>query len=1726
MPIDKITPRQLDADSDGKLISKTSMLDALNLYIGEDDSGNKGVLKNIKGNSIVNVVGDLGDHFFRIIGSVTDSRTGICYLFLFSDNPSYHSVWAYDPEGKLANDGAEVFTLIYRSKQFNFDPQGFVKGDVVYINKQTFTDRGPEFEKDAVIYFTDGKNEPRKINAYRAYQSENNFQIHGDDIYAEADFITACPKTPVDAITFKFERDESRSGSNFKVEPGFQFAYQNVYQDGFESAISCYSDIAFPPTIINQGSSSDVDHSLFNKCVLTIPAQGPEISKIKIVARRGNGPDFFVIDEVNVEPGVDTVYDFYNDRITKGIPSIESVKQFDNLPRRAKAQSVASNRVLYGNYLDGYDNVETSCIASIKYADRPQDFQDFNIGYKPAITRNDVNFSLESGIHYNKSTGFQLDFSSVPDSYSENDTIDISITIAPDRNWHIYRYQQGHTYHSTPHIGAVEQENPDGEDTGFNADVNAENFIDTSTVISSSLFLEYNDYPVFGRKDGIQEAIGSTLYWRTVGGANADTFVECSFGTSGGNPLILKGGPVNFTASFRFTADIASGGRQVVKNAVKAMLSFKRLDIFDNSPLTNYDRVTDEELQAQYLNDLNVEILTRKDQSELNIDLNLPDRLSVAQGRPNVPDDETNPLAKLIVAVKRNGTEVSDPSIQSSTAYPNASRVPVGFFAVEKADVLFDLEGFNVDGEDLQVNFIICAKEINNVELFTCMKGAPNESTSTNLSWAWVRSSKLAELESSSELESPYQYVSEFFGSSFTSSLDDPIDVMGGEDLPSVIGDELITASLPAYNYTRQMGYLDFGEGPDATNAFYANRVELNGTYFNTYSRFSLLDGEGGPGGGRQGSEGTQFPGYYDRASMYNLGSVNSNADPQVTTPQGTPYGWANTVFYRGTILFYFYDTFGGPASTETAITLPLLRFTSADYKYYLDSTYVDHKRLHSFSEITTALFFVNRVNVNDRSFKTSADHDFGIVYFDERGRHGFVNPLATVYVPGYSSLERPGPPGSVSINLKLDHTPPSWAHNYKIVYSKNTSVKEFVQYSAGGAFAKEIEGQQVEESNQNIYVSLNYLQEHPISYSSSFGARGIDGGLSIYKFSEGDKLRVISHDDGGARAYPYNYEFDVVDYRILSDDENNPLSEEPAENQQGAFLVLRNNPFATGFDYTSVAAESSKWGHNCIIEIYSPYKEADEEDRIYYETGKTGKVVILDNQTGPNTLEHDPPTAVIDKGDVWFRKVPVNVREFESGEFVDLIYDDEEVLSEPTPNFKSVYLETMSANDTIPSNSHYIGRPNVYSESAGQVIRESSVTYSDPTDPSSKKPKFSSFNLSRANFKDLSENYGDINHISNFGEYLVVLQRDKISMVPLDRNILSDAAGNQSIISSREVLGDPIFLNEDDGSSSPESVVKIDSTLYFADSNTYQVFKMTKSPGGVMTISDKGVASLIRREIKLKESEDGIVKLIGGYDPLKEEYLLTIISSSNVDLTEAAELVNQLTVTGIVGTDDEETTPDDDTVGSITVFDTDGDGSISVEEIIDQTTLDPALFVEEGEEVITDLNEDGNIDINDFITGLQLNGQNPIEILSAYISNVDDSAAFSDSLVNNLIEGDIIQASDLSVAETSTNTGNIVDPETASISQLVDAIVAKIEQFSDDSPENTLTVGDLQDILETTRITAQPWTLNAAITKVLSDLDGDGLVANPDLLVFLSHVGTSASALDPDEPLIFHTAS
>ena len=112
--IDKLTPKFLDKSSDYKLVRKTSLIDALNIYVDvETEEGTGGVIKPIKGNFGISTSA-FDEQFsedvnYKAIGSVTDEVTGIVYFFVWSEDSSEHGVWAYDHRGVLPQYNGESF---------------------------------------------------------------------------------------------------------------------------------------------------------------------------------------------------------------------------------------------------------------------------------------------------------------------------------------------------------------------------------------------------------------------------------------------------------------------------------------------------------------------------------------------------------------------------------------------------------------------------------------------------------------------------------------------------------------------------------------------------------------------------------------------------------------------------------------------------------------------------------------------------------------------------------------------------------------------------------------------------------------------------------------------------------------------------------------------------------------------------------------------------------------------------------------------------------------------------------------------------------------------------------------------------------------------------------------------------------------------------------------------------------------------------------------------------------------------------------------------------------------------------------------------------------------------------------------------------------------------------------------------------------------------------------
>ena len=105
------------------------------------------------------------------------------------------------------------------------------------------------------------------------------------------------------------------------------------------------------------GAKSKAEIRIENVCVLQIPQQGPEVDGLKILFREGNEGPFKLIDEISNktdifndnmdffgDEGILGYYSFRNDSYPI-LPASQVNKNFDNLPRKARAQTISANNV-------------------------------------------------------------------------------------------------------------------------------------------------------------------------------------------------------------------------------------------------------------------------------------------------------------------------------------------------------------------------------------------------------------------------------------------------------------------------------------------------------------------------------------------------------------------------------------------------------------------------------------------------------------------------------------------------------------------------------------------------------------------------------------------------------------------------------------------------------------------------------------------------------------------------------------------------------------------------------------------------------------------------------------------------------------------------------------------------------------------------------------------------------------------------------------------------------------------------------------------------------------------------------------------------------------------------------------------------------------------------------------------------------------------------------------
>lgn len=337
------TAGKMNKDVDERILPDGEYIDATNIRISSSTSGSDvGTVTNTMGNQKITTLkyidGTPLTNEAICIGTVEDSANEIIYWFVHD---------AAFPGGKLDmivsyNTSTTVLTYHVVSRSvLNFNRQRLITGINIIDN---------------LIFFTDDYNPPRFINRKKSYPVPIGMV---DQITAES--LLVIKKPPVESPKIRLIKVGGQD--KFLDERFISFAYRYKYENGEYSAISQFSEPAFQPSQFQISVNSFLNDgmtNLYNGAVITYNTGGPLVVGIDLLFKETHNNIIKVIEKLDkkklgIPDNVSNSYTFTNSKVFTVLPESELLRLYDNVPLQAKAQTIMGNRLMYGNYAEGYD---------------------------------------------------------------------------------------------------------------------------------------------------------------------------------------------------------------------------------------------------------------------------------------------------------------------------------------------------------------------------------------------------------------------------------------------------------------------------------------------------------------------------------------------------------------------------------------------------------------------------------------------------------------------------------------------------------------------------------------------------------------------------------------------------------------------------------------------------------------------------------------------------------------------------------------------------------------------------------------------------------------------------------------------------------------------------------------------------------------------------------------------------------------------------------------------------------------------------------------------------------------------------------------------------------------------------------------------------------------------------------------------------------------------------
>lgn len=329
---------RMEQDSDERIIEEGLYRSATNVLVLESEGSDVGTVQNSLSNiKLTNL--NVGENPITL-GAFSDETNKKLYWCLKTDSGCY--VIEYD---RVNNVSSFVLadTRTIANRVLNFKENKLITAISIVINDDPLKN---------LMIINDDNLQPLCFNIERA----KTYGING----FEKEDIFLIKKAP--RFAPKIQPTYINGASNYIEEKFLSFSYGYKYLDGEYSAESSNSNYVFYPGPFKL--DYDVLDNLgmlntYNAVRITLNTGDKRVTDVRVQVKFSNNNNRYVVEsfnKLNEGWGDNETRSliFANEKIYITLPEKEQSRSYDNVPLRAKAQTLIGNLLVMGNYVEGY----------------------------------------------------------------------------------------------------------------------------------------------------------------------------------------------------------------------------------------------------------------------------------------------------------------------------------------------------------------------------------------------------------------------------------------------------------------------------------------------------------------------------------------------------------------------------------------------------------------------------------------------------------------------------------------------------------------------------------------------------------------------------------------------------------------------------------------------------------------------------------------------------------------------------------------------------------------------------------------------------------------------------------------------------------------------------------------------------------------------------------------------------------------------------------------------------------------------------------------------------------------------------------------------------------------------------------------------------------------------------------------------------------------------------